>query len=85
VSSACCLLASLTVFKDIQIFLGFANFYQYFIKNFSRIAVPLTSMLKNNVNRRKADFFRIYKKAKIAFEFAEGILYPRVYSNSLQA
>ena len=31
---------------DIQVFLGFANFYRRFIQSFSRIAVPLTSMLK---------------------------------------
>ena len=30
---------------DIQIFLGFANFYQRFIQGFSRIPAPLTSML----------------------------------------
>ena len=32
--------------KDIQIFLGFANFYWQFIQDFSCIAAPLTSMLK---------------------------------------
>ncbi len=32
--------------RDIQMFLGFANFYRRFIKNFSRIAAPLTSMLR---------------------------------------
>ena len=32
--------------QDIQVFLGFANFYQRFIQGFSRIAVPLTSILK---------------------------------------
>ena len=32
--------------QNIQIFIGFANFYQRFIQGFSRIAVPLTSMLK---------------------------------------
>ena len=32
--------------RDIQVFLGFANFYHYFILGFSRIAAPLTSMLK---------------------------------------
>ncbi len=32
--------------KDIQVFLGFANFYRRFIRNFSRIAAPLTSMLR---------------------------------------
>ena len=31
---------------DIQVFLGFANFYQWFIQGFSRIAAQLTSMLK---------------------------------------
>ncbi len=31
---------------DIQVFLGFANFYQQFIQGFSRLATPLTSMLK---------------------------------------
>ena len=32
--------------QDIQVFLGFANFYRRFIKGFSRIAAPLTSILK---------------------------------------
>ena len=31
---------------DIQVFIGFANFYWCFIQGFSRIATPLTSMLK---------------------------------------
>ena len=34
--------------RDIQVFLGFANFYQRFIQGFSRIAAPLTSMLKTS-------------------------------------
>ena len=32
--------------RDIQVFLGFANFYRRFIQGFSHIAAPLTSMLK---------------------------------------
>ncbi len=32
--------------RDIQVFLGFANLYQRFIQGFSRLAVPLISMLK---------------------------------------
>ena len=32
--------------RDIQVFLGFANFYWRFIQSFSKIAAPLTSMLK---------------------------------------
>ncbi len=31
---------------DIQVFLGFANFYQRFIQRFNRFATLLTSMLK---------------------------------------
>ena len=37
---------------DIQVFLGFANFYCRFIKGFSKIAVPLTSMLKTTMSSR---------------------------------
>ncbi len=32
--------------RDIQVFLDFANFYRRFIRNFSRFAAPLTSMLQ---------------------------------------
>ena len=32
--------------KNIQVFLGFANFYQRFIQDFSKIAISLTSMLQ---------------------------------------
>ncbi len=32
--------------RDIQVFLSFANFYRRFIKNFSRIAAQLTSILR---------------------------------------
>ncbi len=32
--------------RDIQVFLGFANFYRRFIQGFNRLAAPLTSMLK---------------------------------------
>ena len=34
--------------RDIQVFLGFANFYQYFIQNLSKIAGPLTSILRTS-------------------------------------
>ncbi len=36
--------------RDIQVFLGFANFYRRFIKNFSRITAPLTSILQTTGN-----------------------------------
>ena len=34
--------------QDIQIFIGFANFYQRFIQGFNKIAALLTSMLKTS-------------------------------------
>ena len=36
--------------RDIQVFLGFANFYRQFIQGFSKIAAPLISMLKTTVS-----------------------------------
>ena len=35
--------------KDIQAFLGFANFYQQFIHNYSATTVPLTQLTCNDV------------------------------------
>ena len=34
--------------RDIQVFLSFANFYQHFIQGFSKIAGPLTSILRTS-------------------------------------
>ena len=34
--------------RDIRVFLGLANFYRRFIKNFSKIARPLTELIKKN-------------------------------------
>ncbi|KAK3532860.1 hypothetical protein QTP70_000258 [Hemibagrus guttatus] len=36
----------LTTIKELQCFLGFANFYRHFIRNYSTVARPLTSLLK---------------------------------------
>ena len=35
-----------TSVRDIQVFIGFANFYQRFIQSFSKIATLLISLLK---------------------------------------
>ena len=56
-------------FKDIQKFLGFANFYHCFIDAFSRVAAGLSDMLKS---RKKGKFkrkkFVLTKEAKKAFK-----------------
>ncbi len=36
--------------KELQRFLGFVNFYRRFIKNFSSVAAPLTSMTRQNAS-----------------------------------
>ena len=35
--------------KDVQSFMDFANFYQRFIEDFSKIAKPLTNLTKKSV------------------------------------
>ena len=45
--------------RDMRVFLDFANFYGRFIKNFSRIATPLTSMLRTTSELSDARSLRI--------------------------
>src|ERR1700731_1889760 len=33
---------------DVRVFLGLANFYRRFIKNFSKLAAPMTALLRKN-------------------------------------
>jgi hypothetical protein len=40
-------------YRDIQVFLGFCNFYRRFIFNFSGIAKPLTALLLGLKNGKK--------------------------------
>ncbi|KAK3553528.1 hypothetical protein QTP70_004156 [Hemibagrus guttatus] len=40
-----------TTVKELQQFLGFANFYRHFIRNYSSVAGPLTSLLKEKPRR----------------------------------
>uniref|UniRef100_A0A4W5N4N7 ribonuclease H n=1 Tax=Hucho hucho TaxID=62062 RepID=A0A4W5N4N7_9TELE len=40
-----------TTVKELQRFLGFANFYRQFIRNYSTVASPLTSLLKRKPTR----------------------------------
>jgi hypothetical protein len=56
---------------DVQVFLGFANFYRRFIKGYSKIATPLTRLLKKD---RKFDFDeparQAFRQLKTAFTTA---------------
>ena len=52
--------------KEIQVFIGFANFYRRFIRNFSAIAGPLISMLKTGSGFRPSK--SIKKNTKTLFQ-----------------
>ncbi|KAI2668864.1 Transposon Tf2-6 polyprotein [Labeo rohita] len=39
-----------TTLKELQRFLGFSNFYRHFIRNFSSVAAPLTTMVKKGAS-----------------------------------
>ena len=44
-------------YRDLQVLLGFCNFYRRFIRGYSNIARPLTSLLKGSQNGRKIGNF----------------------------
>jgi Reverse transcriptase (RNA-dependent DNA polymerase) len=44
------------VLKELQSFLGLANFYRKFIKNYSKIALPVTNALQRASNSRPIVF-----------------------------
>ena len=46
------------IYQKVQIFLNFMNFYQHFIKNYSKIAESLTKLLKKSVNRKKQELLQ---------------------------
>ncbi|KFY17373.1 hypothetical protein V491_05014, partial [Pseudogymnoascus sp. VKM F-3775] len=52
---------------DVQVFLGFANFYRRFIEGYSRIAGPMTDLLKTTGDGRPTGPFRMGPGALNAF------------------
>ena len=44
-------------YRDLQVLLGFCNFYRRFIRHYSAIARPLTALLKGSKNGRKTGDF----------------------------
>jgi transposase InsO family protein len=53
-------------FNDVQIFLGFANFYRRFIESYSKIVGPITDLLKGSVQGKKPGPFEWPKAAETA-------------------
>ena len=57
--------------RDIQVFVGFANFYRRFIRGFSKIAAPLTELTKVNVQERSSSdrvVSNAQQNTRVAFE-----------------
>jgi hypothetical protein len=55
-----------TCYRDIQVFLGFTNFYRRFIREYARICVPLTDLLKKM--KEPTAPFRMGPEALASFE-----------------
>ena len=54
-------------FRDIQVFLGFTNFYRRFIQGYSRVLQPLTEILKGIEKGKKSGTFLLTPEALVAF------------------
>ena len=54
-------------YREVQVFLGFANFYRRFIHRYSSIAAPLTGLLKGSKDGKKSGPLQWSDGAKVAF------------------
>ncbi len=75
-------------FRDIQIFLGFANFYRRFILRFSRVIKSLTDLFIDIIRGRKTGPFSWLDKAEEVFrilkEFFTFTLILRMFNSELR-
>ena len=54
-------------YKNVQIFLSFANFYHQFINHYFKIAASLTKLLKGSVKSKKTELFEFPLTIKETF------------------
>ncbi len=64
--------------KELQRFLGFANFYRRFIRNYSLITAPLTSLLRGKPTKLRwsPEAVKAFEKLKTSFTTAPILKYP---------
>lgn len=69
-----------TSIKDLQCFLGFANFYSRFIPDFRCCALPLTSLLKGKPKTLKwsPEAQTAFQQLKRCFTSAPVLIYPNL-------
>jgi hypothetical protein len=53
--------------RDVQCFLGFVNFYRIFIRNYSKIAAPLTRLIRKDKLEWNAEADQAFETLKKAF------------------
>jgi hypothetical protein len=62
---------------DIQVFLGFANFYRRFIRNYAKITQPLTALLRKDVKFEWSDAtMEAFETLKMAFVSPPVLIHP---------
>ena len=61
---------------DVQCFLGFANFYQIFVKNYSKITAPLTWLTCKDKLDWNFDAEKAFQLLKAAFTTAHVLVHP---------
>lgn len=54
--------------REVQVFIGFANFYRRFIENFSAIARPITSLMRGKKKGQPAPLFQWKDEEQQAFD-----------------
>ena len=60
-------------YRELQVFLGFVNFYRRFIYRYSKIAGPLTGLLKGSKGGKKSGPFEWPESAALAFRHLRDI------------
>ena len=71
-----------TKIKEVKSFLGFANFYQYFIKNFSHTVKPLINSKKKRNGNGKKNIRRNSRNSRIKSQVNQYLPYQREKENS---
>ena len=53
-----------TKIKEVESFIGFVNFYKYFIKNFSYIEKPLNELKYKKEQKQEEEYQKAFKYSK---------------------